>query len=84
MSGPTIQTTWPELKKMAAEFLRAAPTASTEEVEAGMKAFGLGLLGCQFEDTFFGRIARTAEAPALFRICSQAYMDRVIELRGVE
>ena len=46
----TIQTTWPQLKQMAAEFFRALPDASEEEAEAGFKCLSLGYLGLDAND----------------------------------
>jgi hypothetical protein len=46
-AGPTIGTTWPQLKQMAGEFFRALPEATDEEAEAGLKCLSLGYLGLE-------------------------------------
>ena len=41
----TFTCTWPELKQVAADFVRAAPTASQEELHAGHDCFIMHYLG---------------------------------------
>lgn len=76
----TIKTDFEELKRMAKEFNDAMPTLDREGLENGMKAFSLACLGCEYPDTLVGHANRDAEAPALFRIVSRAYIARQSEL----
>lgn len=78
----TINTDWIGLKKIAAEFLRAAPTANADELDAGIKCFGIAWMNCRFADDFLGKIAQEAEHPALLRIVRRAYMQYRIPLVG--
>lgn len=76
----SINVDFEELKKMTAEFVRAMPTLNLEELDNGMKCFGIAYLGCEFPDDIIGNANRNAAAPAIFRIVSKLYMDREWEL----
>ena len=78
--NPSIETNFDGLKRMSKEFFDAMPTANLEELENGMKCFGLAYLGCEFPDDVRGRCERDAAAPALLRIVTRAYLDRQIQL----
>ncbi len=70
----SINTDWQGVKQLAAEFCRAAPTATAEELDAGMKCFGLAWISCQFGDGFMDRIAKESEHPALMRIVNREFL----------
>lgn len=80
----SIKTDWDGLKQMAKEFFDALPSLNIDELENGFKAFGLAYLGCQFPDDELGRINRLGGAPALMRIVSRHYFNRVFELQETE
>jgi len=42
---PTFSCTYPELRKVAGDFLKAIPTANLEELDAGLKCVQLHYLG---------------------------------------
>lgn len=50
----TLQPTWDEFRRLIAEFLKAADTATLEELEAGAKCCGLAYLGIQWDDVPLG------------------------------
>ena len=76
--GPgSINTDWEGLKRIAAEFCRAAKDANEDELENGYKCFGLAWLSCnEFPGGLLGRVAKEAEHPALMRIVTTEYMKR--------
>jgi len=80
LAGPTIQTDFEGLKRMAKEFHESLPALDHEGLESGMKAFGLAYLGCTFPDNMLGQANRLAGAPALLRIVTREYVARQIEL----
>lgn len=77
---PTIEPTFEEFKKLAAEFGRAAPTADRDALEAGYKCIGLAYIGLQFsEHPVFSQTERVA-APIVLNICSRTKLAREFEL----
>jgi hypothetical protein len=79
-AGMSIKTDFDGLKRMAREFTYSMPTLDYEELENGMKAFGLAYIGCDYPDDIIGRANLEAGAPALLRIVQRAYMQRLIDL----
>lgn len=82
--GCSIKSDWDGLKRMAKEFFDALPTRNVEELENGFKVFGLAYIGCQFEDSKLGKINQFGGAPALLRIVSRHYFNRLFELQRTE
>lgn len=80
MSGSTIQTDWEGLKRMSKEFFDALPLLDEAGLENGFKAFSLAYLGCRFPDDALGRSRELAAAPALMKIVSRQYFNRMHEL----
>lgn len=78
----TINTDWYGLKLLAAEFCKAAPAASADALDAGMKCFGIAWMNCKFSDDFLGKVAQEAEHPALLRIVQKYYMDNRLKYVG--
>ena len=78
-----IQTDFEGLKRMSSEFVKAMPTLNLDELDNGMKCFGIAYLGCDFADDLMGRANREAGAPALFRLVSHLYMKRELELLDI-
>lgn len=76
----SIVVNFEELKQMAKEYLLELPCLDEAGVENGMKAFSLGYLGCTFSDSELGNLNETSNAPALFRLVSKKYTERLIEL----
>lgn len=80
----TFAPTYDQFKVIVRDFLVAAPTATLEELEAGMKCVGLHYLGIKFEDSFFGTLHRDAEAPALMRMSTKAFIARELDLLVID
>ena len=66
----TFTCSYEELKKIAVEFLKAAPTLDLDELENGLKCFHLHYLGCQYQNK-----AEEAMAPGLFHYVGKKYFD---------
>jgi hypothetical protein len=78
----SIQTDFSGLKVMAKEFFELAVTATAEQLDGGLKCFGIAYMNCTFSDDFLGRIQKDAEAPALWRIVNNEYMKRRFPASG--
>jgi hypothetical protein len=78
----SIQTDYSGLKVMAKEFFDLAPTATPEQLDNGMKCFGVAYTNCTFSNDFLGEIQRDAEAPVLRRIVNNEYMKRRFPASG--
>jgi hypothetical protein len=71
----TFECSYAELRKVAAEYIKAIPGANQEELEAGLKCFQLHYLGMQVQHDH-----EIAGASALFRIVSREYMNAELAL----
>lgn len=77
----TLQPTWDEFRRLIAEFLKAADTATLEELEAGAKCCGLAYLGIQWDDNNpLHTVHRNAGAPALMRLVTKKCIEREMAL----
>lgn len=64
----TFNCNWQQLKQVAADFIRAAPTADTEELEAGLDCFNLHYLGLETSSAI-----ELHQAAILFNIVGNEY-----------
>lgn len=77
----TLSVSYEEFQRIAADFLKAADTATLEELDAGLKCCGLAYLGIQWDDTNpFHAVHRQAGAPALMRIITKKFLEREVAL----
>jgi hypothetical protein len=74
---PTFSCTYPELKKVAGDFIKAIPGASLPELDAGLKCVQLHYLGMDAAADY-----ETAGAVAVLKICSDQYIRAEAALQG--
>lgn len=74
----TVQCTWPEMKQMGSEFLRALPSLDRDQADNAMKCLGLALLGLE------GAEIERQQAVHLFRYASHAYLrhEAALDIRS--
>lgn len=73
----TFTCTYPELRKVAGDFIKAIPGAGLDELDAGMKCVQLHFLG--MEPTAGHEVAGAA---ALMRIVTREYLAAEVQLEA--
>ncbi|MFK4706062.1 hypothetical protein ABIC83_002901 [Roseateles asaccharophilus] len=76
----SITTDYEGFKRLASEFLQAAPTLDLAGLDNGHKCLNLAYLGCEFGNGPFAETNRMAGAPAIMRLATKAYLARELEL----
>lgn len=80
-----LSCTYEEFKRIAADFIKAAPTApDLASLDNGHKCANLAYLNCQHENTPMGRHLRDVQAPITLALCSKAFLLREAQLQRME
>jgi len=81
---PSIACTYDEFRRIVADFLKAADTATMDELEAGSKCVGLAYLGIQWDGSPLQEVHRLAGAPACLRLVGKKFAERQFQLEQQE
>ncbi len=80
----SIECDFEGFKRLARDFMQAAPTARLDELDNGWKCLGLAYLGCKHDDTPLGRFYEANTAPRVLQMASKVFMQREAELLAAE
>lgn len=78
----TFTCTYDEFRRIVADFLKAADTASAAELDAGVHCVGLHFLGIQWTGSPLDEVHRKAGAPACMRLVTKKVIERELQLEA--